>query len=110
MVGNELIWPAFTSTSKTIEYMTSFAAKKSYPSSELPKTGTLMIIDVIEGYDISPLSLYDREEEVILLPNSRFLIKEIVGKNCKQILNCPNDLDIMYLEQILPTQSLWKEK
>jgi GTPase KRas protein len=58
-----------------------------------------MIIDGCEGKDISKLSFF-KEKEVIFLPNTHFVVKEILSNDIKSLMNFPIDMDIITFEQI----------
>jgi len=105
-VGNTVIWPAFTSTSTSSSILSSFANTK----------GTWASMDIVEGKDISKLSIYPQESELLLLPNSEFRVEEILGTSTKRLViefhklspNAFLDLDMIHLKQITPTTSLFQ--
>ena len=66
-VGQEVQWWAFTSTSSS----------KKFPKEFIGSTGTLFQINSNDGRDISQYSDADGEEEVILLPGSKFVVSTI---------------------------------
>jgi len=90
-VGNTIVWISFTSTSKDLSIAKQFMDD---PNSK----GTIMSIDVIEGKDISPFSLFP-EKEVLLLPNSSFEVKEITSSHMKNLVNIPSSMDGIILIQ-----------
>jgi len=65
------------------------------------KNGTYMMIDIIEGKDISLFSLFPEESEILLLPNSYFS-KDILTDHWKQLVGLPLSVDAIVLSQ-LPT-------
>jgi len=95
---SKLCWIGFTSTSLKREIMNSFVHKQN---NEI-KNGTYMMIDIIEGKDISLFSLYPEESEILLLPNSYFTLKDILTDHWKQLLGLPLSVDAIVLSQ-LPT-------
>jgi len=95
---SKLCWIGFTSTSLKREIMNSFVDKQN---NEI-KNGTYMMIDIIEGKDISLFSLYPEESEILLLPNSYFTVKDIMTDHWKQLLGLPLSVDAIVLSQ-LPT-------
>jgi len=91
--GSEVVWIAFTSTSKNKDMLTTFGKKDK---------GTWMILNVKEGKDVSAFSLYP-EDEVLLLPNAHFTVNQLITDvSLKKLLNVSENLDAMTLEQ-LPT-------
>jgi len=105
-VGNSVIWPAFTSTSTSVSLLSSFANIR----------GTWASMDIVEGKDISKLSIYPQESELLLLPNSEFRVEEILGPSTKRLViefsklppNSFADLDMIHLKQITPTTSVFQ--
>jgi len=66
------------------------------------KKGTHLMFVVIEGKDISIFSLFPDESEILLLPNSSFIVKDILNDQFKQVLGLPSTVDVIVLSQ-LPT-------
>jgi len=105
-VGNSVIWPAFTSTSTSVNLISYFANIR----------GTWASMDIVEGKDISKLSIYPQESELLLLPNSEFRVEEILGPSTKRLViefsklppNSFADLDMIHLKQITPITSIFK--
>jgi len=89
--GNKVVWVAFTSTTKNKETMKQFSENNV-------SGGTWMIIDIIEGKDISTFSLFS-EEEVLLMPNACFTVQDVVSEQIKRLTDIPSNLDVMHLIQ-----------
>jgi len=87
--GNNVVWVAFTSTSRNRSVMDSFSTKSS---------GTFMLLDISEGKDISEISVF-MEEEVLLLPNAYFVVKDVLSDHLKKLLKLPECMDALYLVQ-----------
>jgi len=87
--GNNVVWVAFTSTSRNRSVIDSFSTKSS---------GTFMLLDISEGKDISEISVV-REEEVLLLPNAYFVVKDVLSDHLKKLLKLPECVDALYLVQ-----------
>eukprot|EP01124_Arcella_intermedia_P010043 TRINITY_DN16600_c0_g1_i1.p1 TRINITY_DN16600_c0_g1~~TRINITY_DN16600_c0_g1_i1.p1 ORF type:complete len:362 (+),score=71.26 TRINITY_DN16600_c0_g1_i1:130-1215(+) len=68
--GSHVVWVAFTSTSSDTTCLKQFIDKKS-------NSGTIMEIKCTEGKDISQFSFYSGEKEILLSPNSTFLVKSV---------------------------------
>jgi len=66
--------------------------------SDTNQKGTWMIIDVIEGKDLSPYSIFP-EEEVLLTPNSVFSVKDMLSSDMKEVLGHSTNLDVIHLIQ-----------
>ena len=62
--GMDIQWSSFTSTSCCIETVKGFAERR----------GIVFVIDVVNGQDITYYSAYQGEGEILLSPNSRFLV------------------------------------
>uniref|UniRef100_A0A6B2KZ74 NAD(P)(+)--arginine ADP-ribosyltransferase n=1 Tax=Arcella intermedia TaxID=1963864 RepID=A0A6B2KZ74_9EUKA len=90
-VGNQIVWVAFTSTSKSRHIMHKFS--KSQTSG-----GTWMQLKVNQGKDIAEFSLCD-EGEVLLMPNTYFILKEFLSVDMKELAGLPSDLDCLVMEQ-----------
>jgi len=96
-VGNNVVWVAFTSTSKERSVIENFSTNSS---------ATLMLLEVTEGKDISEISLFP-EAEVLLLPNAHFVVKDIISDQMKTLLNLPKSVDAIHLvQQSTPTHYL----
>jgi len=92
---SKLCWIGFTSTSLNREIMNSFVDKQNNQI----KNGTYLMIDAIEGKDISLFSLYPEESEVILLPNSFFIVDDLMPDHFKTIMGLPSSVDAIVLTQ-----------
>lgn len=66
-VGDCFYWKNFTSTSKLVDIAQKF--KKI--------NGTIFHITSVSGKDISLFSIYAKEEEVLFLPYTYFMVEEI---------------------------------
>jgi serine/threonine protein kinase len=93
--GHTVCWIGFTSTSKSREKIKEFISVDK----EKKPFGTLMLIDVIEGKDISCFSFYPEEKELLLLPNSSFVVKEVVSNDMKYLVDIPASVDAIVLTQ-----------
>jgi len=65
-----------------------------------------MIIKATEGRDISGLSKYPSEAEILLLPNSQFMVEDIVSNDLKLLFDLPSSMDVIVLTQIPTTENL----
>jgi len=70
------------------------------------KKGTFMMIKIIEGKDISAFSLFPDEAELLLLPNSQFMVDEIISDELKKLFDIPVTMDGIILSQITTPQHL----
>jgi len=84
--GNHVIWVAITSASLLRTGAEDFVRGKS--------GGTLYIITATHARDISKLSLYPQEAEVILTPNSVFKVADV------EIASGDRNYDIIHLKQL----------
>jgi len=91
VIGNDITWITVTSTSKNSRVKDLFSGDNN---------ATWMMIQVTDGRDISSLSLFPSEEEVLLPPNTRVRVKEIVGVDVKKFLGLPENVDAIILEQL----------
>ena len=73
-VGNKLSWPAFTSTTTDTDNIEDFLSKSVMPV-------VFEIKGEYRGYSVRLFSLHEEEEEVILEPETNFVIKEIKDDN-----------------------------
>jgi hypothetical protein len=80
----QICWIGFTSTSLSKETMKGFIDKN--------KQGTFMAIDVIEGKNISCFSLFPNEAELLLLPNSLFIVDDVLSDKMKDVFNIPDGI------------------
>eukprot|EP01106_Pelomyxa_sp_JSP_P003940 TRINITY_DN1599_c0_g1_i1.p1 TRINITY_DN1599_c0_g1~~TRINITY_DN1599_c0_g1_i1.p1 ORF type:complete len:355 (-),score=37.74 TRINITY_DN1599_c0_g1_i1:227-1291(-) len=90
---SEFIWNAFSSTSRNVEVGKSFCAGA---------VGTLFLLHVNTGKNISQYSQFPNEEEVLMPPNSRFHVVSWLSDNMKAVLNLPRTLSVVELEEIKP--------
>jgi len=90
--GKNVVWISFTSTSKDRSAVVNFIDKNN-------SKGTFMQINVIEGKDISPFSLFPSEQEVLLHPNSTFEVNEIISSEMKALMEFPLSIDGIILSQ-----------
>jgi len=81
-INNEIVWIAFTSTSKKQEIPYRFIGNGE---------GTMMVIQVIDGKEIKDLSLISHEDEVLLAPNTRVKVVEIYNND---------NIDVIMLQQL----------
>jgi len=88
-VGRTVVWTAFTSTSKDKSVLKQFSNVAH---------GTWASLEVKEGKDISQFSVYP-EEEILLLPNATFTVKEVLGAETKKLMGHSENMDVMYLVQ-----------
>uniref|UniRef100_A0A6B2L0A4 NAD(P)(+)--arginine ADP-ribosyltransferase n=1 Tax=Arcella intermedia TaxID=1963864 RepID=A0A6B2L0A4_9EUKA len=88
--GNPVVWVAFTSTCKNRDIMLDFAKGHN---------GTWMRLHINEGKDISEFSLKSNEGEVLLLPNSYFVVKSILDDATKELAGIPEGVDAILLDQ-----------
>jgi len=95
----QLVWVAFSSTSKNMDQLSNFAKDDQ---------GTWIIMTITEGKDISSFSMFQNEEEVLLLPNTYLKVESILTENMKAVMkiNKPH-LDVIELKQI-PTPRRFK--
>lgn len=95
--GFEIPWLAFSSCTSSIDVFQR--------SNQLPKTGkrTLFTIECFTGRSIKEYSQYKREDEVLLLPDTRFRVISI--------LHTPENICIIHLREIpqsdYPTKPFW---
>jgi len=97
--GFSICWIGFSSTSLEKDLIKNFVDKPN-------QKGTYMIIKAIEGRDISGLSKYPSEAEIILLPNSQFMVEDILSNDIKLLLDIPSSMDVIVLTQIPTTENL----
>jgi hypothetical protein len=67
LIGQLVIWSGFTSGTKKLEISQDFATKD----------GLIFKIKIHNGKIISIFSCIPNEEEIILLPNSKFMIVDL---------------------------------
>jgi len=89
--GKNIVWVAFTSTTQQQNVMLTFSTLQQ---------GTWMMLDVIEGKDISQISLFPNESEILLLPNSSFIVEDILSKEMKLLTGIPSEIDVLVMKQI----------
>jgi len=63
--------------------------------------GTLLIMKVQNGKDISPYSQFPREREIILQPNTYFVVKSTLSNTLKSLLDIPKRMLVYELEEVL---------
>jgi hypothetical protein len=98
--GKKVVWISFTSTSLDRNAIDDFI-------NNTDTKGTFMLLKVIEGKDISEFSIFENEKEVLLLPNSKFIINEKVSDEAKCLMNIPPNIDgIIMTQQRTPPQLL----
>jgi hypothetical protein len=90
--GEERTWPAFSSTSKRCTLVDSFSPKD--------KHATWFVLNINEGRDISSLSAFSNEDEILLLPNTRFTVNAAVAKEFKVLLKIPDELHLISMTEI----------
>jgi len=90
-IGSQIVWVAFSSTSKSKDQISNFSDKDQ---------GTWMILSITEGKNISFFSMFPSEEEILLLPNSYFRVEYILTDNMKELINVKPHLDVIELKQI----------
>jgi len=92
VVGNEIVWIAVTSTSK----------RQTVTKAFFTGTGeaTWLMIHVKDGKDIKDLSLIPNEDEVLLPPNTRVKVLEIISANAKIMMGLPDNVDGIVLQQL----------
>eukprot|EP00668_Euglena_longa_P014470 GGOE01018460.1.p1 GENE.GGOE01018460.1~~GGOE01018460.1.p1 ORF type:complete len:717 (-),score=193.20 GGOE01018460.1:193-2112(-) len=90
--GNTICWPAFSSTSSSVEVAKSFLGGKS--------TGTLFIVEALTARDVSWLSQFPSEAEYLLPPQSLFRVKGHASVGLRQILGVPDGVHIIELRQL----------
>ena len=67
-VGQRIYWPR----------MSSFSKSKEIASRFLNENGTLFEVEVISAKDISKFSVFPKEEEVLLMPNTAFEVMNVI--------------------------------
>ena len=78
-IGNQKTFWAFTSTSLKFENSYKFLGKNNDIDDEEYKSGTIFSLSGnIWGYDITVLSHYPKEEEILLEPERKYIIKEVI--------------------------------
>jgi len=87
---NLVLWVAFTSTTTDINVMKRFTGDK----------GTWLAIDIEEGKEIQKFSMYPTESEVLILPNSKFIVKEVLSESMKKLVNMPSHIDCITIIQL----------
>jgi len=90
-LSNTVVWVAFSSTSTNVKTMKKFCKDK--------KSGTWMILKVIEGKDVSDFSIYPLEQEVLLCPNATFKVENISTMNMKEVMDWNKNLDVIDMTQ-----------
>jgi hypothetical protein len=90
--GALIVWITFTSTSKGKNQLAAFSGGKD--------KGTWFIIEITEGKDISPFSMFPAEAEVLLLPNCYLKVESIMTNEMKSLMNINlPDLNVLQLKQ-----------
>jgi len=97
--GSKICWIGFTSTILSKDVMKYFVDEQN-------KKGTFMMINIIEGRDISAFSLFPDEAELLLLPNSQFMVDEILSDQMKKQFDIPSTMDGIVLSQLTTPQHL----
>jgi len=87
--GNEVAWAAFTSVGLKKEVLFPFSKNE----------GTWMRIDAIEAKDISKISLFSRENEAILFPNTVLRVVKVLSEKEKQRFGIPARVDAIHFAQ-----------
>jgi len=83
-IGHRFYWPTFTSTSTNREAALGFAGYN----------GVFMKLKIKSGKKISEYSCYPNEDEVLLLPDICFVVKDVYHNGCikvvelKEVCNC----------------------
>jgi hypothetical protein len=91
--GKQFVWSGFSSTATTIDVMKFFMGKQGTPR-------TIFQLEVLHncGRDVKALSLFGRENEVLLPPNAQF---QVVSK-----LACGGGLTIVQCRQVESTDAI----
>jgi len=97
-VGNTVLWTGFTSTTKTKGVLGVF--------SPMEDDGTWASIGSKEGKQVVEFSLYN-EDEVLFLPNSKFIVQEVLGVQTKKLIGVNLNRDVIHLTQVVPTPSVY---
>eukprot|EP00971_Amphidinium_carterae_P130785 2590737-Amphidinium_carterae.1 len=99
----KITWQSFTSCTKKQQVILSFLDK--LPGRKLQ--GSVLVIDSTTAKDISHVSEYPHEEEVLLPPNSQFEVKVVVSDVGEKLSVLPDfaaydlsDLHVYLLEQV----------
>lgn len=79
-VGIVLTNKSFQSTSKSWKMAKSFACPKEPRAGRLPVIIVLTITDPRSGLSIEDISEYQREEEVVIVPGTLFMVEVINEK------------------------------
>jgi len=88
--GSEVVWISFTSTSKDHQVMKSFSGT----------SGTWFVIECEKGIEMT-FSLFPKESEILLFPNSTFKVAGLITKEMKGLLHSyPENFDLIQLTQI----------
>eukprot|EP01124_Arcella_intermedia_P033529 TRINITY_DN805_c0_g1_i1.p1 TRINITY_DN805_c0_g1~~TRINITY_DN805_c0_g1_i1.p1 ORF type:complete len:550 (-),score=121.91 TRINITY_DN805_c0_g1_i1:17-1666(-) len=77
-VGNRIVWITPTSTSKVIKEMKKFTSKTD---------STMFFISVLRGADISKLSLFPNEQEILLLPNTIVKVEDVLTAKMREVVS-----------------------
>lgn len=73
--GEEVFWPALSSTSSNVAVTKAFLAKGT---DSKKAEGTLFMIENGWGYNIQSCSMFPGEEEIVLEPERRFRVKTVI--------------------------------
>lgn len=97
----EVVWVSFTSTTRD----------KMVTLGSFGGGGTFVSIKTFDGRDISSISMLPQEEEVLLMPNSRFIVdavlssEEAAAVNTSFEVTLPRDVDLIVLRQVRAVES-----
>jgi len=86
--NQRIIWSAFTSTSRNPSIAFSFTGSK----------GIVLCIEVFHGKNISDYSYVKSEDEILLVPNTEFLVKKPLTKEF--LAGCNLECNVVWLTQI----------
>eukprot|EP01124_Arcella_intermedia_P010776 TRINITY_DN17306_c0_g1_i1.p1 TRINITY_DN17306_c0_g1~~TRINITY_DN17306_c0_g1_i1.p1 ORF type:complete len:600 (-),score=103.03 TRINITY_DN17306_c0_g1_i1:25-1824(-) len=83
-----------------ITVMSTNKTQKTLKTFSNDRDGTWMVLEVIDGRDVSRLSFYDEEEEIIVLPNTSFRITSLNKEELKgQFGGVPSAVDLIAARQ-----------
>jgi len=90
--GEKITWPAFSSSSKKCTIVDSFSPET--------KHATWFVLNITEGRDISTLSAFPHEDEILILPGTQFIVNAAVAKEFKALLKIPDDLHLISMTEV----------
>ena len=90
--GNDILWPAFSSTSSSVEVAKTFLGSAD--------VGAMFVIHACHAKDIKSLSSIAEEDEVLLPPNACLRVLGAAGPGVRRLLGVGDGVQIFEMKQL----------